>query len=96
MNHLLSPIITEKSMLAAANGVYTFACNLTSSKSQIKQEVESIFSVHVTRITTSIKKTATRRTGRRRLPASNVSQKTARVWLKKGESIDLFDLTEGN
>jgi large subunit ribosomal protein L23 len=95
MNCLLKPIITEKSMVSAASGVYTFLVDVSCTKHQIKKEVQDLFSVSVTKLTTTITKPAARRTGRRRLPTSSAPTKIARVWLKSGQTIALFDLQEG-
>jgi len=94
MTILISPLITEKTMLAASRGVYTFQAALNANKYQVKELVEELFSVHVTKVTTTIIKPAAKRTGRRRLPGKNTPTKVARVHLKPGESIALFDLKE--
>lgn len=95
MTNLLKPLITEKSMTAASAGVYTFAVTLAASKPQIKSEIEALYDVHVTKLTLHIIKNPAKRVGRRRLLASQSPLKIARVWLKEGESIALFDLKEG-
>ncbi len=91
---LKRPIITEKSMLDASRGVYTFEVDLKATKSQIKSIVERLFDVQVTKVTTSIRKPAQRRTGRRHLPTTSSSLKFAKIWLKEGDTIDLFEFKE--
>ena len=44
---LLRPVITEKSMMSASRGLFTFEVLLGASKSQVKQAVESLFKVKV-------------------------------------------------
>lgn len=96
MNHLLKPIITEKSMGLAAQGVYTFAVARDSNKSQIREIVQTLFQVTVKSITTSKTHNPPKVTGRRRLKTRQSDSKIARVTLKKGESITLFDLKESS
>ena len=91
---LKQAIITEKSMLEASKGVYTFEVGLQASKSQIKALVEQLFSVQVNKVTTTIRKPKQIRVGRRRTPKLNSPRKFARVWLKSGDSIDLFEFKE--
>ena len=94
MNLLIKPHITEKSMLAASRGVYTFIVARHANKNQLAELVEKTFKVNVTKVSTSIIKTAQKRTGKRRLRVSHPPLKSARFWLKKGESISLFDIKE--
>ena len=46
------PIITEQSMDAMAEGVYTFVVDRNSNKTEIKNAIETIFSVKVERVNT--------------------------------------------
>jgi len=94
MNLLIKPHLTEKSMLAASRGVYTFLVAKNSSKHQLAEQVEKTFKVKVLKVSTSTLKTATKKTGKRRLAVSHPPLKSARFWLKKGDSIDLFDIKE--
>lgn len=97
MSHLLiKPLITEKSMADAARGVYTFVVAQAATKSQLRELVNELFKVHVVKVTTSTTTQPSRRTGRRRLVTTAPPQKLARFFLKKGESISLFDLKEDN
>ncbi|MGD0522989.1 MAG: 50S ribosomal protein L23 [Candidatus Microgenomates bacterium] len=43
----IKPVLTEKSMLAAKKGVYTFAVGKQFIKTQIKQMIGQLFNVHV-------------------------------------------------
>ena len=49
---LVKPIITEQSMAASAEKKYTFVVARTANKTQIKQAVEKIFSVKVSKVNT--------------------------------------------
>jgi large subunit ribosomal protein L23 len=88
------PIVTEKSLaLANSVNIYTFEVDVDASKHQVKEAVEGLFAVSVTRIRTIIDKPVSKRTGRRRrmlTPQGKV--KRALVTLKEGNSIALFEV----
>ena len=93
--HILKqPVITEKSMRNAANNIYTFKVDPQATKTQIKAAIENLFNVTVTKVTTTMRKPKLIRTGRRRLPRLSSAEKLARVWLKSGDTIDLFEFKE--
>ncbi len=90
------PYITEKSMLEAKRGWYTFLVDKDSNKYSITQAIESQYNVHVVDIKTLNVKAKIRRTGRKRLLKGGGSgNKKALVRLKSGEKIDAFDIGEG-
>ncbi len=86
------PVLTEKSFLDAGHGVFTFNVQPGMTKSEVKASVETLFKVHVTKMTSVIRKNRDLHTGKRRLSTSVAPTKSVRVWLKKGESISLFDI----
>ena len=49
-----APLITEKNTILAEAGVYVFEVEMTSNKTEIKAEVEKLFSVKVRGIRTAI------------------------------------------
>lgn len=83
------PIITEKSIATAANGVYTFAVNDQATKLQVAQAVEKVYGVKVAkvRVLTVTGKEVRRRTG---LGKEN-DWKKAMVTLEKGQTIKDFE-----
>jgi|SRR3989344_440005 len=87
-----SPIITEKSLRDAKNGIYTFAVDKKSNKIEISKEIASQFKVHVNKITTEITKGKKKLSGRRKQVSQLPDTKKARVKLAKGEKIDLFEV----
>lgn len=92
MNVLISPLITEKSMIDAGNGKFSFRVHKWANKTEIKKEIEKNFSVHVVHVTTSIQKGGTMRSGIRRTEKDLSASKKAIVTLKKGEKIGMFEL----
>lgn len=90
-----SPYITEKSMMEASRGWYTFLVDNDSNKFSITQAVETEYKVHVVDIKTINVKAKTKRTGKKRiLTAAGKGFKKAMVKLKSGEKIDAFEVGE--
>jgi len=88
---LLKPHLTEKALKAASSSVFTFIVAKDASKHAVKAAVESSFKVHVRGVRTITIKGGTRRTGRLRKVVSNTPVRLARVQLKEGEKIALFE-----
>jgi large subunit ribosomal protein L23 len=91
---LKQPVITEKSMLAAQQGKFTFQVDGKATKSQVKQAVEDQFKVNVVSISTITTKGKVKRFGKKRTQVKTSDTKKAIVVLKKGQKIDLFDIKE--
>lgn len=86
------PIITEKSLKDSASGVFTFLVDPKASKHQIANAVSHFFSVDVTKVTTTTLKGKTYRVRNTRIVKPKPTFKKARVYLKKGQKIDLFEV----
>lgn len=86
------PIITEKSMVQASRGKYTFEVDKRTSKGDIKPAVEKIFGVTVLDVKTANVKGKEVRAGRRRAPGKRSDWKKAVVTLKEGDKIELFEV----
>lgn len=91
---LIRPVITEKSMVSASSGIYTFSVLLHATKSQVKQAVESMFNVKVVRINILRRHVPAKSTGSKRLKGQSTQTKYATLRLAQGQRIDLFDLKE--
>ncbi len=91
---LLQPIITEKSMIQANAGWYTFKVSKLSSKPAIALAVSNQFNVSVTRVRTVTMPGKTQKTGKKRIETTGISWKKALVQLKKDQKIELFDFTQ--
>jgi large subunit ribosomal protein L23 len=85
---LVRPVISEKTYRLADEGKYTFVVAPHASKTQIRQAVESVFSVRVTGVNTLNRPGKRRRTrfGWGKRPDT----KRAIVSVAEGERIDLF------
>jgi large subunit ribosomal protein L23 len=84
---LLAPVITEKSTLVAEENKVIFRVPLTATKPQIKEAVEGLFKVDVTKVNTILVKGKTKRF-RGRLGRRS-DYKKAVVTLKDGQSVDI-------
>lgn len=84
---ILAPIITEKSTVVAEENKIIFRVANDATKPQIKEAVESLFKVDVTKVNTIVVKGKTKRfrgtLGRR------PDVKKAIVTLKDGQSVDI-------
>ncbi|HSJ29046.1 MAG TPA: 50S ribosomal protein L23 [Acidimicrobiia bacterium] len=86
---IVSPVVSEKSYdLIEHNNTYTFVVDPRANKTEIKQAVQSIFGVTVTRVNTQNRKGKVKRTGYVMGKRKNV--KRAMVTLAPGDEIDLF------
>jgi len=83
-----SPIITEKSSdLKKDNLKYVFKVALNTNKIEIKQAIEALFKVKVSKVNTLNVKPKKKRVGRYQGLTSRY--KKAMVTLKEGEKIDI-------
>lgn len=88
------PIISEKSMLAASLGKFTFRVNPNANKNQIAQAIENLFKVNVTDVSTTSIKGKIKRFGAKRAKSKLSDYKKAIVCLKKGQTIEIFNFEE--
>lgn len=91
---IIRPVITEKSMLSASRGLFTFEVLLGSTKSQVKQAVESLFKVTVVGMNILRRHISAKSTGSKRLKGNASQAKYATLSLAKGQKIDLFDVKD--
>jgi large subunit ribosomal protein L23 len=86
---ILEPVVSEKSYdLIEDFNTYTFVVHPQSSKTEIKQAVQSIFEVRVVRVNTMNKKGKLKRTGW--VMGKRPDTKRALVTLAAGDEIDIF------
>ena len=84
---ILSPIVTEKTTVMSEHNQVAFRVPLDATKPEIKQAVETLFSVKVTAVNTVVQKGKTKRFRGRLGVRSDV--KKAMVSLAAGHRIDL-------
>ncbi len=88
---LIKPIISEKSLRDAQTGKFTFLVNSIANKTEIKKAIESTFTVNVEKITTVTTKGSTTRVTKLGRKTKIFKNKKARVVLRKGQTIDVFE-----
>ena len=88
-NVIVRPLITEQGIhLANTKGAYSFQVNNYANKTQIKNAIEKIYSVKVSKVRTANRKGKQRRRGRNF--GITPSWKKAVVFLQPDYHIDLF------
>ena len=87
---ILRPVVSEKSYALLDQNVYTFVVAPDANKIEIKQAVESIFNVKVTRISTLNRKGKRKRNRRTNTLGKRPDTKRAIVALAADDRIDIF------
>lgn len=86
---LRRPVITEKSMTQAEDGLYTFEVDRRANKKQVKEAVEKAFDVTVEKVAIINVQGKKRRWGRKVVETSG--WKKALVTLREGDRIQIFE-----
>ena len=84
---ILSPIVTEKSTNLSDQNKIIFKVNKNANKKNIKNNIEKIFKVNVTKINIINKKSIIKTTRGKKVRVKGF--KKAIITLKKGQNIDL-------
>ena len=84
---ILSPIVTEKSTNLSEQNKIVFKVPMKANKKNLKNNIEKIFKVNVTKINIINKKTRRKNTRGRKIKV--LGYKKAIITLKKGQNIDL-------
>ena len=84
---ILSPLLTEKTTNLSSQNKIVFKVNKNTNKKNLKNNIEKIFKVNVTKINIINKQSRTKLTRGRKVKVSGF--KKAIITLKKGQSIDL-------
>jgi large subunit ribosomal protein L23 len=83
------PVVSEKSYdMVEDHNTYTFLVDPRSSKTEIKQAIQTIFGVKVTRVNTMNRQGKRKRTGW--VKGKRSDTKRAMVTLAAGDEIDIF------
>tara|TARA_B100000989_G_scaffold6263_1_gene4367 strand:+ start:98 stop:400 length:303 start_codon:yes stop_codon:yes gene_type:complete len=84
---ILSPLLTEKSTNLSGENKIVFRVRKSANKKNLKNNIEKIFKVNITKINIVNKQNRTKFTRGRKVKVSGF--KKAIITLKKGQSIDL-------
>ena len=90
-NVIIRPVVSEKSYGLLEDGVYTFVVDPRANKVQIRDAVETIFSVQVVSVNTLNRKGKRKRNRKSGTFGSRPDVKRAIVTLAPGARIDLFE-----
>ena len=88
---IIEPVVSEKSYGLLDAGVYTFVVAREANKLQIREAVESIFNVRVTKVNTLNRKGKRKRNRRTFTFGKRTDTKRAIVTLASGDRIELFE-----
>ena len=83
---ILAPHITEKATMAAEHNAVVFKVAGTATKPQIKEAIEALYDVEVTKVNTIVAKGKVKRWKGR--PYKRSDEKKAIITLKEGQMID--------
>jgi large subunit ribosomal protein L23 len=86
---ILAPIVSEKSYQGTAEGKYTFKVHQDAHKTQVRQAVEELFEVKVTRV--NIIKVQAKPKRRGLFKGTRPGWKKAVVQLRAGDTIEFFE-----
>ena len=88
---IIRPIVSEKSYALLDEGVYTFLVPSDVNKTEIRQAVESIFNVRVSKVNTLNRKGKRKRNRRSFTFGTRPDTKRAVVTLAGDDRIELFE-----
>ena len=88
---ILQPVVSEKSYALLDNGVYTFIVAGSANKIEIRQAVESIFNVRVTKVNTLNRQGKRKRNRKTFTYGTRSDTKRAIVTLAEGDRIEIFE-----
>jgi large subunit ribosomal protein L23 len=88
---ILEPVVSEKSYALMESGVYTFVVHHDANRIEIRQAVEEIFGVRVTKVNTLNRKGKRKRNRKNFSFGTRADVKRAIVTLQPGDRIDLFE-----
>jgi large subunit ribosomal protein L23 len=88
---ILEPVVSEKSYGLLDTNVYTFKVHRDASKPEIRDAIQAIFDVRVTKVNTLNRKGKRVRNRRTGVYHTKSSSKRAVVTLAEGDSISLFE-----
>jgi large subunit ribosomal protein L23 len=89
---IIQPVVSEKSYSLLDRNVYTFRVHPDATKPEIRNAVEKVFGVRVTKVNTQNRKGKRTRNRGNLGHGKRPDQKRALVTLAEGDTIELFDV----
>jgi len=90
---IISPILSEKSLVEQQSGKYSFWVTTSSNKNQVAQAFEQAFSIKPLSVNTILLKGKVKTDWKKRLPIVKQDRKKAIVTVKKDQKIELLNLS---
>ena len=87
---IVAPVVSEKSYALMEEGIYTFKVHPSASKPEIRDAVQSLFGVRVSKVNTLTRLGKRKRNRKTFTYGKRPDTKRAIVTLVAGETIDLF------
>lgn len=91
---IIKPVLTEKALIAQGQSRYYFLVDTKATKSQIKTEFQSLFSIKPLRVNIFKTKGKIKTNWKNKKPIKKPDLKKAIVTIKKGEKIELLSLKD--
>lgn len=88
---VIKPVLTEKSLVDASHGDYTFVVSNNATKKDIELAIKDLFKVDVVSVKTRTIKGRSRRVFRKRTRTTLGPIKKATVKVGKEQKIDIFE-----
>ncbi|MBI5613462.1 50S ribosomal protein L23 [Candidatus Gottesmanbacteria bacterium] len=93
MNTLVRPLLTEKTLVLAGTGWYTFKVKKSARKESVSSEIENAYKVKITQARSVSMHGKARRFGKKQSPKLMPDWKKIMVRVAKGQTIDAFDVS---
>jgi len=93
--YIIRPHLTEKSLVSAMRGGFTFVVQADRNKQEISTAIEQTYKVNVIDIHTANFKGKTKATGKNARKMKTNDWKKAIVRLKEGQTIEAFQISTG-
>lgn len=90
----IQPFITEKTLILATHGWYTFRLPKRNAKAIIAEAIENLYKVNVINVRTISVHGKMKRVGKGMKRVRKPDWMKAMVLLKKGQKIDVFEVTQ--
>ena len=88
---IIAPVVSEKSYMLNETGAYTFKVHSSANKIEIRNAIEEIFNVRVSKVNTLNRQGKRKRNRKAWTLGQRASSKRAIVTLVEGDSIPLFE-----
>lgn len=88
---IIKPVVSEKSYALIDQGAYVFIVHPDANRTQVRQAIETIFSVKVAKVNILNRKGKRKRNRRQATFGTRPDTKRAIVTLAGGDRIDLFE-----